>query len=763
MEKKRILGSFLIICFHLLSSAILFAQLPKRVDGEKIKTIITKISADEYMGRETGTPGCTMAEDFFAAEFQKLGLQPAGDNDSYYYNYILKDRKETEKPTLIIDNRTFVNGRGEDFQLNRRSDGGQAEAEIVFAGYGISCAGKNRNDFDSIDIRGKIVLIRRGAPNEDIGAWRPFCIDSVKAEYCYNNGALGILIYEPLERASSDFLVPDFNNSLSAFSTLKDFPVLNIDERVAKFIFQKTKFTYWRTAQNMNRQNVSFNTGKKCKISAAVSKENIKARNVLAMLPGSDPVLKNEYVIIGGHIDHVGVSPDGEIRNGADDNASGPSVALGIAQAMVKNKFRPKRSIIFAGWTGEEKGLLGSKAWCENPGVDLKKVVVYFNLDMVGLGDGKLNMPGTEFAPEVYEFLINNSDSTLFKDINWRKGGLGGSDHNYFLLHGVPAFAGITSGPHPDYHQPADDADKIKADILQLTGDFIYYSAEKIANSKEVFISENRFNENKIRLIESNLLLPVASLNYKEGLAKSFAGLAILDFSDLTISSDPQENFISLLKGFNNIMEFEDEKERFILAATANQAVYSRWNDYLGLLAGFNPDHIGSDETWFRVLSKYGYRMAFLDGKSKINLDTSYLKELITISGKNSVGLLLNNLSQVSLESVLSRSNKPALILCSDPGLLNEKIIKLIIDGNHLVVFQINKENGIQNDIAGFEVLRNKIGSELITIAPMDHNDSSKKYFLQFLLKFIADYPDEDFQSMVLTGNFEQFAAAALQ
>ena len=764
MTNKKSSVLSLLVGILLIIPTALSAQLPKRVDGKSIKGIISLLASDEYQGRETGTPGCVMAEDYFANEFKKLKLLPGGDNGSYYYNYSFKDEDEREKPSLVIEDRTFISGWNEDFYLTYRSDGGNAEAEIVFAGYGIYSSEKKRNDFDSIDIKGKIVLIKHGAPRKDICGWRPYCIDSVKAEYCYKNGALGVLFYEPMERYYQQNLVPYYNNTLAKHSTLPGFPVFTVDERVARYIFQKTNFSYWRTIQTIDSQTASFNTGKKCKISAKVSKDpNKKARNVLAVLPGSDPKLKNEYVLIGGHIDHVGIGQDGAIRNGADDNASGPSVALGIAQTMIKNKFKPKRSIVFVGWTGEEEGLLGSKAWCEKPSIDLKKIVVYFNLDMVGLGDGNLDMPGIEFAPEVFEFIKRNSDSALLKHINWEKGGLGGSDHNYFLLHGVPAFAGMTSGSHPDYHQQGDDADKIKTDILQLTGDFIYYCTEKIADSKEGFISERRFYENKIKLIDYNLVLPLLSNNYKKDLDNRSAKLAIVDFSDAAKSPNPQENFLSLLKGFDDVLKSNKPEEKIMMATNANEAVNSQWMDKLELLASFNPVSIAFDETWFKVLAKYGYRLAVVDSQSTVINDSLALKNLIQLSHENGVGLILNNLSSASLETILKRSQGPCLILSKDPDIFTGNLISLIKERSHLVVYQLNNEAGIQNDFAKFEELKNQVGDEHITISPYDLSESNYNYFNQFLSNFINVYTNEDYQAKILTENFIQFAANSLQ
>ena len=763
MKRNYYSAIFNIAAAFIMLSSEVSAQLPKRVDGESIKATITYLSSDEFKGRATGSPECTMAEDYIAKEFAKLKLLPGGENGSYYYNFSFNSRNETTNQTLIIDGREFFGGRGEDFNLSYRSDGGNAEAEIVFAGYGINSPEKNRNDFENLDIKGKIVLIKRGAPANDMAGWKAHAIDSVKAEYCYKKGASGVLFYEPLIMKARDEILPDYNNFLARYSVLKEFPVFTIDERVVRYIFQNSRYSYWRVLQNIENKPSSFPTGKLCKMNATVTQGKlINGRNILGILPGTDPKLKNEYIMIGGHLDHIGVGPDGSIRNGADDNASGPSVSLGIAQAMVKNKFRPKRSIVFVAWTGEEMGLWGSRLWCEKPSLDLTKIVVYFNLDMVGLGDGKLNMPGIEFAPEIYDFLTRESDSLIFKQINWRKGGLGGSDHNHFLLQGVPAFAGMTSGPHPDYHQEGDDAEKIQTEILQLTGDFLYYCSEKIAGSKEVFLSGKRISENKLKLIDQNLLTPLSLLTYEKALENSNAKVAIIDFSDLAVSAVPVDNFISLLKGFETCQSGNSADGNYILGSTASESIYAGWNDKTGLVALYNPEAIGYDEMWFKALAKYGYRLIKLDENSTVTADSSGLKKLISLSEENGVGLVLDLGSGAALETVLSNATNPCIILNNNPE-IPEKLVIRIKDGRHLFVFQLNSETGIDTNLNQLLILKEKLGNEHISFAPGDQSESSIRFYNEFLLRFDTEINDREIKSMVLENNFIRFAAESMQ
>ena len=613
------------------------AQSAQYVDGENIRQIVNEIASDDYQGRETGTTGCVMVEAYLASEFNKLNLIPVGDKGSYFHHYTMPLQETSVKALLIIDDRTFYQGYNEDFSVLYKSDWGDAEGEIVFAGYGIFNPEKNRNDFEGIDIKNKIVLMKRGAPKNDMAFWMPSCIDSVKAEFCHKNGALGVLFFEPLIRTNQRVFRESMGNHLAMVDVLPQFPVFSVDERVVRYVFTNAGQSYYRIINSIENQASSFSTGSKCKMTAKGKKpEKINARNVMGMIQGSDKQLKDEFIFIGGHMDHVGMDESGKIWNGADDNASGSAVVLGIAQAMVKNNFRPRRSIVFVGWTGEEMGLLGSKAWSENPTVDLNKIVVYFNLDMVGQGNGKLNMPGTSFAPEVTDFLKSNIDTVMLNRIVWSEGGLGGSDHNNFLSQGIPAFAGMTAGTHADYHQPGDDPEKISTDILQYTGDIIYLFTEKLATADEILITEKRQEENKLKLFTFSLFRPIASTDYKDQLRGKNFKIGFVNFSNFNHSDDPNENFISLLDAYDKSLGENGSGNKFVMTTTA----FDAWMTRSGILAVFNPDDIRMDELKFKVLANQGYRLALIDSNSIVCHDSAALNNLITLSHQYGVGLI---------------------------------------------------------------------------------------------------------------------------
>jgi hypothetical protein len=216
--------------------------------------------------------------------------------------------------------------------------------------------------------------------------------------------------------------------------------------------------------------------------------KNNVSRNVIAKIEGSDPALKAQYVIAGGHLDHNGMA-NGVVFNGADDNASGAATTMEIARALAAGKVQPKRTLIFALWTGEEQGLIGSQYYSDNPtdGVKMDATVAYFNMDMVGLGD-RIGAPGALNFPPIFEVIMKDQDPEIAKKVDPSQAGPGGSDYSAFMEKGIEALGLMTSGRggHPDYHDAGDDPAKMEADILGWTGQFVLQGMLSLANETAV-------------------------------------------------------------------------------------------------------------------------------------------------------------------------------------------------------------------------------------------------------------------------------------
>jgi hypothetical protein len=224
---------------------------------------------------------------------------------------------------------------------------------------------------------------------------------------------------------------------------------------------------------------------------------NNTARNVLAKIEGTDSNLRNQYVMVGAHLDHVGVR-SGYVYNGADDNASGSGVVLELARMLAAAHFKPKRTLIFCCWTGEERGLLGSNHFGKEPcdGVSMDRIVACFNPDMVGMGQS-LNASGALNFPSIWQVIKRNQDPEIMKRLKPREGGPGGSDHSAFIVRGIEAMLLISSGGvgHQDYHQPEDDSSKIEPEMLRIAGQFVLQGMVNLANETNVNLLVDRRQE----------------------------------------------------------------------------------------------------------------------------------------------------------------------------------------------------------------------------------------------------------------------------
>jgi len=761
----RIIYVTLIGIFSVIS---LFGQSQKIVDGDGIKGIISIIASDAYMGRETGTDGCRMAEEYFAQEFKKLNLEPAGENNSYFFTYTIPFFRVDGDLELTADGRKFYYGRSEDYRVATYSAGGNVGGEVVFTGYGIKSQELNRNDFENIDIRGKIVLLRRGCPKNEWSKWKEVAIDSIKAAYCKGEGALGILFFEPTQTQQSQSPSPrtdrEVSNELSQFHQLKNFPIFIVDERVARYMLRDNEPGYNTILRKMDTTTVSFATQKAAKMSARVTYDHErKTRDVLAMIRGSDSKLAKEAVMIGGHLDHMGIDIDGKIYNGADDNASGPAVALGVARAMVKNNFKPKRTVIFTAWSGEEKGLLGSEAWCKESTWKLEDIVVYFNLDMVGLGEPKLNLPGSYYAADVWSEIVNSTDSTVLQNVTSSRGGPGGSDHTPFLQKGVPAMFGISSGPHPDYHQPSDDPEFIRADILQFVGDFMYHAIDVTANSSRQFITEDRNAIGKFKLTTLFNLTPVGYGDYKKTLTSKEADISLVTFSESYDEKDTDRNFLTLLRLTDEALKSNTTSKEFSFIQNPNEISGLSYQNKIGLFGTINLAAIGYNNLYAKVLTKTGAKIGIMDRGAPFAQESTDVHQTLKAISDGGMAIFLNDLPTNELTNVLMQTEKPLGIISSDFKTVPTDGKARTQSGSHLFIYRIHNDVAVKNIIDNISSLRKQWGDENFAITLEEYSESSTLKLQELYVALEKKYNDTEFTNKVFSGNIRRFLQNALQ
>ncbi len=513
-----------------------------RVDGTIIKGYIEWLAAPEREGRRTLTPGYEKSVEWAAAKFKEWGVKPAGENGTYLQNVPITSRGgapyiwTTGTPELVVDGRAFL-AKDSDFTLDPASTpGAQVTADIVFVGHGISAPAKGLDEYAGIDVKGKIVLVLKGSPKDapvarssfgpppaaltSTEAWTDESTDAARIKTAYDKGAAAILLF------STDKLTPpnQFGPAAAAPApamggrpapldpaafTRPFLAVTDLDARVFRQVFYRDPIALQESGRafiarvDQMRRDIrdkkprSMATGVRAQIKGYATVKyygekykNAVSHNVIGKLEGTDPTLRNQYIVIGGHLDHLGVT-NGIVFPGADDDASGAATVMEMARLFTANAatIKPKRTIVFALWCGEEEGLFGSNYWGDHPtdGVSMDNVVADFNNDMVGLGDG-IGAPGALNFPTIFDVVMKNQAPDVAKAVHPSTAGPGGSDYSTFIDKGIEAFALMTDGGvgHPDYHDSGDKTDKIDPEMLRKNAQFVLQGAINVANETTV-------------------------------------------------------------------------------------------------------------------------------------------------------------------------------------------------------------------------------------------------------------------------------------
>ena len=452
-----------------------------------------KVLADDNMeGRDTGSSGLRKAEAYVVEQLKNSGVQPAG-KDGYYQPVKFQSREIVEKESsaaLVRDGKVEPLTLGDDIIFNTRVDlAPEVEAPLVFAGYGLTIPEKNYDDLAGLDVKGKVIVILGGSPAEiPTGLASHYQTPAERWKALKKAGVFGVIYIPnpasmdvPWSRIALNRLHPSMELADPVFNeTAGEKLSMNVNPAKAETFFTGTGHTFAELAAlGKDRKPLPhFPLPVSIRTRAKLEKKSIDSANIIAKLPGSDPVLKNEYVVLSAHIDHIGIGEpiNGDrIYNGAMDNASGSAVLLDVAANLKKSPQKLKRSLLFVFVTGEEKGLLGSKYFAQYPTVDAKSMVTDINIDMFlpiiplktlvvfGLAESDLGDLATEVAQS--RGVQVEADPEPQRNLFIR------SDQYNFIRHGVPALAmGIAPDPNsPEqmktfkdwltnrYHAPSDD------------------------------------------------------------------------------------------------------------------------------------------------------------------------------------------------------------------------------------------------------------------------------------------------------------------
>jgi hypothetical protein len=421
------------------------------------------LADDALEGRAVGSEGARCAAGYIAAWFEDLGLEPAGEYGSYYHTFTIRKGSELgEGNTLTVDGRSL--SVGTDWTPLGFSASAAVEAELVFAGTGLSSPGTAEDRFTRVDVTEKIMVVSWGDPDDPSGRSLRSS-PHFKATVAAGRDAAAILVLMP-----EGMGLPGMENEIRGSLAI---PVGVVGGDAAAAV------------------RAAAEEGAKATLQAEVVPTTTEARNVLALLPGSDARLHEQIVVVGAHFDHLGyggessLSPDERaVHNGADDNASGTAGMMEIARMLAEGP-RPRRSVLFMGFTGEERGLWGAARFLEDPTVPVDSMVAMLNLDMVGrLETGGLVISGVGTA-EQWPDLIAEANAASPDPLTYgtTPDGYGASDHAAFYEAGIPVLHLFTN-THEDYHRPSDDWEKIDAAGLQRTAELTAEIASRVAGAR---------------------------------------------------------------------------------------------------------------------------------------------------------------------------------------------------------------------------------------------------------------------------------------
>lgn len=540
------------------------------ITGKDAMAHLKFLASDLLEGRDTASRGYDIAAQYAAAMFELWGLKPAGDTprpqfrgfssmaagpqkleQTYFQNMELKEIIKTDS----VASASWQKGRqrkshtfylDKDYTYRVRSTQ-SLTAPVVFVGYGIREESLKFDEFKGLDLEGKIVMMLTEAPGKH-DPDSPFNVKELREKYYpprfrrYRRspktglvrelGAVAILEVENSPKEEGDVarkvldemrvddekpIIPGAEREMSLIQgksqrmPWESLPRLRVSRQMADqilgFVGQDIESLKDKIASTLEPHSMVLE-GVTLTVDSKVETKLVSSKNVLGYIEGSDPELKDEVVVIGAHLDHEGIRGE-YIFNGADDNGSGSVGVLEVAEAFVRNPEKPKRSVLFALWTGEEKGLYGSRYYVDNPYFPLKKTVANINLDMISreFSERNLRMMARMFRIDVSDEVMEKIDLKKFslgmlganseeiaeivRENNQYVGssvylfqprrGMGGSDNNSFDMRHVPNVF-FNTALTEDYHQPSDDVDKVSPDLMESLIRLTYLTAYSLAD-----------------------------------------------------------------------------------------------------------------------------------------------------------------------------------------------------------------------------------------------------------------------------------------
>jgi hypothetical protein len=493
------------------------------LQSRRIQSTLQFLASKHFRGRATGTPEAEMTADYIASVFQRQGLQPPAGNEGLYvqsFELVQAIPREMSRVSVEIDDgANWTLKMGEDFlPAPWGPDSAEVQGRMMFAGYGITAPELKYDDFAGLEMKGNIAVVLSkfpGASRQD--AWdfysqKDYDEPMEKALNAQKAGAAGIIVILPSNESIPALSSLNFKNAKTSLASEVEglrIPAVFVSYQAGEKLFRRGSNPEHTLQALQNKIDSGLKPtplplDRSASLHTRYEHKRSQGRNVIGIIPGSDTRLRNECILIGAHHDHIGTGENQEIYYGADDDASGTTGLLELAEAFQAGPLRPKRSIVLAAWGAEELGLLGSKYYVRNPTFPLDKTVAMIQLDMIGRNEQRLGDPangqpeekdenntntvsiaGSAFSPDMkqwFEACNRRTGLTLrYRYDSGQENLLKRSDHWCFLKVGIPSVFFFT-GFHPDYHRPTDTADKINYEKMERILRLLYLSAWELAD-----------------------------------------------------------------------------------------------------------------------------------------------------------------------------------------------------------------------------------------------------------------------------------------
>ncbi len=473
----------LLSVLFLVNSCNQFKSKEPEINSKNLEKTVEYFASPELNGRLSGSEGYNKAAKFVANKFKEYGLQDAG-----FPNHYQKFNVEYNKINSSTLARVNKNGSsktyklGEDYVCRGFSGSGNIETPVVFCGYGIHSKNNKYNDYDNVDVDGKIVMQFKDDPRWTLDGER-IGYNSLrkKAALAKENGAVGIIYVSKPNTKNPQKPIGSVKYGEGAH--LENFPQIHIDLNTAKDFFENSSVTLSELQKQIDTQkqpnSIPLGTKARIKVDANYIPEQ-STMNVVGMVPAQNQT--DEYIVLGAHLDHVGGQAGEVYFPGANDNASGVASMLELARMFSLNKPQ-NRSIIFIAFAAEESGLEGSSYFVNHSPIDSGKIYAMLNMDCVGHGDSVV-VGGGKSAPDLYESV--KEQDTLMKsmviDRTWRGGG---ADATPFFEKGIPTLYFATKNSYEHLHLPSDKPETLNKELHKYLTKLVYQSTKTIVNDTD--------------------------------------------------------------------------------------------------------------------------------------------------------------------------------------------------------------------------------------------------------------------------------------